>query len=694
MGKHSDAEPLLVQALAIRRRNLGEESGEVALTLNNLASVYTAQARYAEAEPLLVKALDIWRLSLGEHHPSVSRILTNLAALHVATGREKQALLLMEKAEAINDQIVGQVFSIASESQRMAFLSVIQSSYFGLLSLVSQHLATSPEAARVAFDLVLRRKAIAAEALAAQRDAVMGGRYPSLKTQLQELTDLRMRIARITLAEPELAELPARRELLARWNAQRDVLETELVRQIPEMNLSRNLEADRHAIALALPEGAALIEFVRFDVFDFNAVLAKGESRWRPARYVAFVLSARAPNEVALIDLGQSEPIDQMIAGFRAWITGEGEDRGGRDLDALSATLANTAASNDGSVLRKAIFQPLLAAIRGTKRLLIAPDGDLTRMPFEVLPTDNRRLIDDYVISYLSVGRDVTRFGEGCTGQPAAALVVADPDFDLCGDSSSGELQVQVSVSDTLSPFPRSRLSPSLDLSRLHFERLPGTHIEGEQIAKMLGVEPWLEGMALEAHIKLYRSPYILHLATHGFFLEDQSRKGSGVVYASVHRPGPPLENPLLRSGLALAGANTWAIHGHPPLDAEDGLMTAEDVSGLDLFETQLVVLSACETGLGEIQTGEGVFGMRRAFVLAGAKTLVMSLWKVPDLQTQELMEKFYRRILQGQPRAEALRRAQLDIRAQYSHPGYWGAFICQGDFGPLPPTQDSALPS
>jgi CHAT domain-containing protein len=147
---------------------------------------------------------------------------------------------------------------------------------------------------------------------------------------------------------------------------------------------------------------------------------------------------------------------------------------------------------------------------------------------------------------------------------------------------------------------------------------------------------------------------------------------------------GTGLENPLLRSGLALAGANTAQQGGTLPPEAEDGLLTAEDVTGLDLLDTDLVVLSACETGLGEVHVGEGVFGLRRSFVIAGAKTLVMSLWKVPDEQTQELMVDFYQRLLNGESRADALRQAQLTLKAKYHHPYYWGAFICQGDPAPL----------
>jgi CHAT domain-containing protein len=147
---------------------------------------------------------------------------------------------------------------------------------------------------------------------------------------------------------------------------------------------------------------------------------------------------------------------------------------------------------------------------------------------------------------------------------------------------------------------------------------------------------------------------------------------------------GDRIDNPLLLSGLAMAGANSWLKALNLPDIADNGLLTAFDVSGLDLHDTELAVLSACDTGLGQIRIGEGVFGLRRAFVLAGVKTLVMSLWKVPDQQTSLLMELFYRNLLQGSPRAEALRQAQLAIKADNPHPLYWGAFICQGDPGPL----------
>ncbi|MEW6498141.1 MAG: CHAT domain-containing protein, partial [Cyanobacteriota bacterium] len=386
--------------------------------------------------------------------------------------------------------------------------------------------------------------------------------------------------------------------------------------------------------------------------------------------------------------LSTAEPIDQMTGTFKELGTREAD---GRNLRPVSMEIVQKVSTSIGSALRAAIFDPLLNAIGSRKRLFLAPDGNLTKLPFEVLPIDSdRRLIDEYHISYLSTGRDVLRFGAVSTGKYTEPLVVADPDFDLSCESAAESVNPP-SLSD--------QQSKDLDRRTLTFKRLPGTKVEGEQIAGILNVKPWLAERVLETHLKACHSPRLLHLATHGFFLRDQQRD----LYQSVHQgqlgfgtvgginqswmgrlSGQGLENPLLRSGLALAGANTWLKNGSLPKEAEDGILTAEDVSGLDLLDTDLVVLSACETGLGEVQTGEGVFGLRRAFVLAGAKTLVISLWKVPDKQTQELMADFYRRLLDGQSRSEALREAQLVMKVKYPNPYYWGAFICQGVPNPL----------
>lgn len=684
---------------------------------------------YTQAELLLKQSMLIRRNALGEDHPDFAVSLNNLAWLYIATDLETEALPLMEQAASIDDLMIGQVFSIGSESQRTAYLKKVRVNLECFISLVSQHLSSSRAAINSAIELVLRRKAIGAEALAAQRDAVLGGRYPELEPELKNLINLRMQIAQKTLAGPGQEGLAEHQKTLSIWNKQKENLEAELARQIPEMNLEQKLkQIDRQAIASTLPEGAALIEFVYFDVLDFKAVPAKGESEWKPARYLAFVILAGEPDNVQMVDLGEARFTDKSIARFRDSVTGGHEDvyydraatgslpadefmtdqstrptgvfsrmlgyfkrpeqaETRRDLGVVSEKSVQVPDNEDGVKLREAIFDKLKPALSRCKHLFISPDGELSRIPFEVLPNETGRfLIDDYHISYLGAGRDILRFGTESTGQPAGSLIIADPDFDL-GLKKSRRLPQKVR--------PYGRHSRDLDRSSLYFGRLPGTREEGINVSNMLGVSPCVKENALEGWIKKYRSPRILHFATHGFFLKDQERDpnkekreldalGFAESGGMGRLSGLDLENPLLRSGLASAGVNTWLKGQSPPSDAEDGLLTAEDVTGLDLLDTELVVLSACKTGLGEVRTGEGVFGLRRSFVLAGADTLVMSLWKVPDQQTRELMEEFYSRILAREPRAKALKNAQMSIRSKHPHPFYWGAFICQGDPGPL----------
>ncbi|MFL5588394.1 MAG: tetratricopeptide repeat protein [Ktedonobacteraceae bacterium] len=709
-GNYNKAEPLYQQALEIRRATLGEAHPDFASSLNNLAALYKARGNYAQAEVFLKEVLEVQQAVLGKAHPNKAASMNNLAMLYIATNRGDEALTLMKQASTVDQQMIGQVFSIGSESQRMAYLRLLQWSYSAFLSLIVLHISHSSTATQAGFDLVLQRKAIGAEALAIQRDAVLSGRYPDLAFMLQKLTSLRAQIARKTLAGPESEGLEAHHRFLVEWNAQREQLEADLAHRIPEMSLMHKLQtANRQAVIEVLPQGAALVEFVRFDAFNFHAIPARGQRQWKEAHYVVFVVVAGEPENVRMIDLGEADLIDQHIATFRMAITGEAEANGprqnelneanpsqgekradGRHLKAGLIQLSREKYRSEGAALRRKIFDPLEAVLGSRKRLFLATDGDLNRLPFEVLPTDNGHyLIDTYRISYLSTGRDVLRFWTPLSGQPTSSLIVADPDFDL---STTNESALPGAW------HPGGRRSRELERGSLHFERLSGTRNEGEQIARMLGVQPLLGEVALESQLKVHHSPRILHIATHGFFLPDQQWDLNkevvtpGVLVTPNSASGGRLhrffeqhaENPLLRSGLALAGANTWNRGGLLPLEAEDGILTAEDVSSLDLLNTELVVLSACETGLGKVHIGEGVFGLRRAFVLAGAKTLVMSLWKVPDQQTQELMVDFYQRILEGQPRADALREAQLALKAKYPHPYYWGAFICQGDPRPL----------
>lgn len=681
------AEAYFKKAFQAWPQDAGEDHASFATLTASLSHLYFEQGEYGRAEPLARKASEIYKRIMGDNHFLYASSLVSIALVCAATQRLAEAFQLMKEVMDIDDRIIAQVFSIGSERKRLRFLESIQGKFGIFLSLLSAHFVTSQDAVQTAMDLIFRRKAIGAEVLGVQRDMMLRGAYPELRPKLDQLNTLNSQIAQRSLAGPGAEGLAVHQRLLAGWYAQKEQLEAELASQIPEMSLEAKLmAADTRAISRVIAQGSILIEYVRHSFFDFKAVPARGESLLKPDRYLAFILPSGRPRDVKCIDLGEADVIDKKIAKFRSSLLGGLGDQGERGLGAVLER-SEGEADRLGRELHDVIFKPLVEKLEGCKDIILAPDADVTRLPFEVLPTDaGNRLIDDHHIRYVSTGRDILRFGTSSSGSQGQSLIAADPDFEL---SLGGQHRSEDEE-------PGQRLSRDLAPGKVFFPRLPATDEEGRHIASLLKVEPLLGASAVESRLKASRSPYILHLATHGFFLENQDDppdKGQRGLGSLGFEPGETgkfsgskLENPLLRSGLALAGANTWIRGDRLPGEAEDGILTALDVTGLDLLNTELVVLSACETGLGEVRTGEGVFGLRRAFVLAGAKSLVMSLWKVPDQQTQELMKEFYLRVMDGEDKAEALRQAQLTIKARYPDPIYWGAFIFQGEPGSLRP--------
>lgn len=701
MNAFSEAEECFLKALSIWRR-ISPDHPELAVLQHDLAYMYYRAGRYTEAEAAHRESLALTRRVEGDNHLDMAAGLTNLSLVLAATGRAGEALDMLEQAVAFENRIIGDVFAGGGDSERMAFLALLEWRRDVFLSLVWRYLSDRPDAVRSATELVLRRKAIGAEALGVQRDAVLGGRYPDLAKDLAELHALRFRLVQLQLQGPGPDGMEAHEAQIRHGQAEVSRMETELAWRVPELNLSRSLEGVSLAgVTAAVPADAMLVEFMKFTVYDFETLAAEASQEPRHGRYVAFVFPAGQPDGLGMVDVGDAAQIEELIAAWRASVTSAGE----RGLGHPHRPRPGEA--DLGDQLRRKLVDPLLAGLEPRRRLLLSPDGELASLPFEALP-DGRGgyLIDGWSISYLSAGRDLMRPQEERRNQPGAPLVVADPDFTLQG---SGEEPAER---------PSGERAVS-ELQGLSFDRLPGTRLEGDRIARVLGVQPFMGALALESQIKAHRSPLILHLATHGFFLSARAAStDAGVNRRASRRQGfasvaAGLRNPLLRSGLALAGANTWLGGGALPPEAEDGLLTAEDVTGLDLLDTELVVLSACETGLGEVRAGEGVFGLRRAFVIAGARTVVMSLWKVGDLSTAILMDRFYRNLLaERMPRAEALREAQRYLRSlrreealrlwpamdsqqvgqgeyPFAHPFHWGAFICQGETGFLPARGD-----
>jgi CHAT domain-containing protein len=304
--------------------------------------------------------------------------------------------------------------------------------------------------------------------------------------------------------------------------------------------------------------------------------------------------------------------------------------------------------------VRSAMLQP------GSARpgmLLVVPDGALHLVPFDALVDEEQRyLVERWQIHYLGSSRDLVRNRIGRT-RTAPSLVVGAPTFDLAsGGASERGLR--------------------LGGQRVHFEALPASAREAAEIAGLLHVHATVGGDAGKEALLAARGPLVLHVATHGFFLPARllgATPPSG--WTRLANPAA-LEEPLLRAGLALAGANR----------GDDGILTALELAGLDLLGTQVAVLSACDTGAGDVSTGDGVFGMRRALDAAGVATQVVSLWPVDDETTRRTMARFYRLLLDGAPRSAAMTtvRRELLARPATRHPSWWAPFIVSGDPRPL----------
>ena len=403
------------------------------------------------------------------------------------------------------------------------------------------------------------------------------------------------------------------------------------------------------SVQRAIPRGAVLVEFLSYR--RFNPRYKRLAERFGPQRYVAYAL--HPTGDPMWVDLGEAKTIDSAVVSFRKAV----RDRQRSDI------------KHEGRVLDELVMRPLRKLLGPARQLLVSPDGELNLIPFGALVDEaGRYLIQKYSISYVTSGRDLlrARISSQSREQP---MIIAAPSFDAKKDSSDR----------SLSPHESTAPVRSIDFSNVRFSPLPGTASEAMALGRIFPTGKLVIGdEATEETLKRVSGVRILHVATHGYFLSNQMlpRAEGRDVGLTNNAAVNSLENPLLRSGIVLAGANDRMGGG-----GEDGILTALEAAGLDLWGTKLVVLSACETGIGEIKNGEGVYGLRRAIVLAGAESQVMSLWQVSDQATRDLMVAYYQQLKMGQGRGEGLRTVQLKMlrTRQRRHPFYWASFIQSG---------------
>ncbi|WP_205909867.1 CHAT domain-containing protein, partial [Prochlorococcus sp.P1363] len=726
-GLYRKALPLLMHALEINEKSLGAEHKYTAISLNNLAGLYDEQGLYRKAEELFLRALSIDEKELGKNHPKIARSLNNLALLYSKQGLHRKAESFYLRALSINEKALGLVHlrtaaslnNLAGLYRKLDLPAKAEPLYLRALEinekgLGAEHPTTVNSLVNLAFlynrpllygkGESLVRRGLVIELTLIQREAA----YLSLSdraTYAQSLNStnqlaysgssrhnlganlaLFARLNRQGLLEEiekrqaKLASLPGPQQEVAeevrgltqqlasmslsaeqRQNIQirKEELEKQLYRLLPELE-PRIVEVDQ--VAKAIPRDGLLVEFQRYHPFDGSK---PDDEEWSEARYLALIL--KPSGQIESVDLGLADPLEERIQ---------------QALRASEERLAD--AQELWGEVSELVVKPLDKATAGSKTWFVSPDAELNRIPFAALsaPQGDGLLGEAVNLRLLTTGRELLDLAKSTKSATQRPLVVANPNFD------SGQTRRGSSGSTLLASNGSQQRSADLTSSR--WIPLPGTAKEGKAVSDLTNGQLLMEEKATALAVQQQAAPMVLHLASHAYFLADQAKeKPNADPLQRLQSNSSPLpkglqgENPLLRSGIVLAGANQPKANSN-----DDGYLTALEVAKLDWQGTEMVVISGCESGKGDIQAGEGVYGLKRAIAVAGARSSLLSLWKVDDAATAAFMQSFYERLKAGEGRADALAATQKEFREHkipgWRHPYVWAAFQLSGDWKPI----------
>ena len=676
------------EAIAIYQRvGLSEDPGHLALALEIRAAIEAERGDFMATRASLAEALAARERIFGKTHTLAARTRAELAAADFALGQDDAALGAALDAEQAGRDLLRFTVRYVPERQALAYADQRPKGLDVALSIVAASRVDEPSRA---YDAVIQSRSVILDEIAARARSAVGS-DPQLALLNTALVAARRRFANLMLRSvgegdsvqrAMLDEARKQKEDAERALAERSVaVREELVRP------SAGLDAVRGA----LPANSALVSFIRYDRTSFS----RNQAHLRLARtapaYIAFVMRAGDP-DVGVVPLGSATGIDAVVSHWRAETMGV--------LGASSVSEAENRYRAAGTALRQRVWDPLRDHVKDASMVFVVPDGTLNLVTFDALPVGPAKYLIDQgpVIHYLSAERDLVAnaspvtIGRGLLAVGGAAF----DDASSFSKASRGPVRItRASAADR--PVASSLRASCGTLRSMRFQPLAGTGREVHDVASLWteSTAQILEGAGANERAFKREAPghRVLHLATHGFFLDGVcppaiggTRSVGGLSTSQKNGPRQGLgESPLLLSGLALAGANRRASAGP---DDEDGILTAEEVTALNLEGVEWAVLSACDTGLGEVKAGEGVLGLRRAFQVAGVRTVIMSLWAVDDEAARLWMRTLYERRLQKHlSTADAMHDASLSVlrdrrsRGQTTHPFYWAGFVAAGDW-------------
>jgi CHAT domain-containing protein/tetratricopeptide (TPR) repeat protein len=633
-------------------------------------------------------------------HPGVGPRLVDYSRFLMRAGNPDEALTAALDAERVIRPHLRLTIPGLSEREGLRYAATWASGLDVALSVAAS--TGEPAVAGAAFEALVRARALVLDEIASRQQLAWGAGDPEVAELAEQLKTVRRRLADQLVRGPGDDDAATHMRAIDGTRTEKEAMERRLFRL--SLSFRRNHSADAvdlAAIQHALTDRDALVSFARFMRLQPRTESGPDSVPTTQEEYLAFIVR---PGRCEVVPLGPASTIDDLIDQLRSRLASAALYGGPGRAEGAYRSAARQ--------LRALVWDPIAPSLEGSRRVFVVPDGELNLVHLAALPAEGSGYLAEHgpPIHYLAAERDLVDPEWPSNG--SGVLALGAPAFDdplqfaqlrRAGDEQSLDERLLLASRETF----RGTRSACGDFQTIRFEPLSAAALEVEELAGLWrsdamsssrdseaadsgSADVVLTGSeASETAFKLLAPGHrVLHAATHGFFLGE-------ACPSALDRPagfgldGLPAdvvgENPLLLSGLAFAGAN---LREHAGPDEEDGILTAEEIASLDLSSVEWAVLSACDTGVGEVRAGEGVFGLRRAFQVAGARTLIMSLWPVEDEVTRAWMQELYtNRFVKGMTTIDSVHQASLALLTQRreaglsTHPFYWAGFIASGDW-------------
>jgi len=685
------AEELGTKAINLTQK-VTEDKYQHAFDYYNIAEIYAKKGDLNNAIKYHKQALDLWKDAVGTTHPKYARSANKLAINEWKAGNFKNARKYYNEAFDNYFTQINVVFPVLSEEEKAKFYyNNLRPTFEQYNSFIVETSKEDKELIGEMYNYQLATKGLILSATNKVKSAILNSGDSTLIKKYTTWISQKETLAQLFSASDIPAEI--RNKQIDSLNTSSNLLEKELSKSSTEFaSAFANRDLTWQDVQKKLKPGEAAVEIVRFRDFtpDSSGVFTD------EVYYAALIVRAETEDYPEMVLMRNGKLMEtKYLSNYR---------------NAIKYKI-------DENFSYKLFWRPIANKLEGVKKVYFSPDGVFNQISIYTLrnPATGNFTLDELEIQVLTNTKDLVAFvgknPQGSNnsylfGYPNYNMGVIDQKVKEEGGSTAAAIAEAAKEdrgvrgvrgvrgsrghegADDLAALTRGGALPrGIRGNMLRYMRsnqmlglLPGTKkevnlIDSLYIKKQAPVVKYLSNDALEDSIKIVKSPRTLHIATHGFFLENDHDEQLGEKDSYV-------QNPLLRSGLILAGANSYISSGEISNEVkhkEDGILTAYEAMNLDLNNTELVVLSACETGLGEVKNGEGVYGLQRAFQVAGAEALIMSMWTVDDDATQELMTIFYEEWLSGKSKQDAFNTAQKRLKAKWKSPYYWGAFVMVG---------------